>query len=98
MAKLDSVHTYSLPELIDLAESSSPEGGIAWAQAKAAMERAGVARASYLPVVAFAAQGSDGRAIVPFPEPIAPRGYVTVEQPIAAAQLEVHASMLRKRR
>jgi outer membrane protein TolC len=94
LQKLDPSHMYSLPELIDLAESDSPEGRIAWAQAKARMEQAGVARASYLPIVAFAAQGSDLRAIVPFPKPIAPRGYVTVEEPIFNAQLELEYTLL----
>lgn len=85
---------YTLPELIDLAESNSPEGRIAWARAKASLEQAGIARASYLPVLAFAAQGSDARAIVPFPKPLAPRGYVTVEQPVAAAQMELEYTLL----
>ena len=92
--KLDPGHTYTLPELIDLAESNSPEGRVAWAGAKASLERAGIARASYLPIVAFAAQGSDVRAIVPFPKPLAPRGYVTIEQPIARAQLELQYTLM----
>lgn len=92
--ELDHTKTYSLPELIDLAESNSPEGRIAWARAKASLEQAGVARAAYLPVLAFAAQGSDARVIVPFPKPIAPRGYVTVEQPLAAAQMQMEYTLL----
>ncbi|HEY9137247.1 MAG TPA: TolC family protein [Terriglobus sp.] len=92
--ELDHSKTYSLPELIDLAEGNSPEGRIAWARAKASLEQAGVARAAYLPVLAFAAQGSDVRAIVPFPKPIAPRGYVTVEQPIANAQMQLEYTLL----
>ncbi|MEZ2346929.1 TolC family protein [Terriglobus sp. RCC_193] len=87
-------HIYTLPELIDLAESNSPEGRIAWTRAKMSLEQAGIARASYLPVLAFAAQGSDVRAIVPFPKPLAPRGYVTVEQPVAAAQMELEYTLL----
>src|SRR5258708_31238467 len=35
--KLDS-HTYTLAELIDIAETANPEGRIAWAEAKAALE------------------------------------------------------------
>ncbi|SNS72784.1 Outer membrane protein TolC [Granulicella rosea] len=85
---------YTLPELIDIAEMASPEGRIAWAHAKRAMEEAGVARALYLPVLSFEAQGSDLRAIVPFPKPIAPRGYVTVEEPTAAIQLQLEYSVV----
>lgn len=94
LTPLAPAHTYTLPELIDIAESNSPEGRVAWSQAKLSMERAGVARAAYLPVIAFAAQASDVRAIVPFPKPLAPRGYVTVEQPIANAQLELDYTLL----
>lgn len=90
---LDPAHRYTLPELIDVAESNSPEGRVAWARAKISLEQAGVARAAYLPLVAFAAQGSDARVIVPFPKPIAPRGYVTVEQPVASAQLELQYTL-----
>ncbi|WP_263411449.1 TolC family protein [Terriglobus tenax] len=92
--KLDATHTYELAELIDIAESASPEARIAWAQAKRAMEEAGVQRAQYLPLLGFAVQGSDARVITPFPKPLAPRGYVTVELPTALAQLELQYSLL----
>ncbi len=91
---LASEHTYSLPELIDIAESASPEGRIAWNAAKQSLERAGIARALYLPLLTFTAQGSDLREIFPFPKPIAPRGYVTVEEPLAFAQFQLEYSLL----
>jgi outer membrane protein len=91
---LDIHHIYTLPELIDIAEMASPEGRIAWATAKRAMERTGIDHALYLPILTFVAQGSDARFIVPFPEPIAPIGYVTVEEPIAAAQLQFEYDLL----
>ncbi|MDE1174985.1 MAG: TolC family protein [Edaphobacter sp.] len=91
---LDESHRYTLPELIDIAESSSPEGRIAWTEAKRALEKTSISRAEYLPLLTLAAQGSDLRAIVPFPKPIAPRGYVTVEEPQVVAQLELRYSLL----
>ncbi|MCU1322592.1 MAG: outer membrane protein TolC [Acidobacteriaceae bacterium] len=91
---LDPTHLYNLAELIDVAESASPEGRVAWTTAKRSLERAGIDRARYLPLLTFIAQGSDVRAIVPFPKPIAPRGYVTVEQPIAQAQLALEYKLL----
>jgi outer membrane protein len=91
---LDPKHTYTLAELIDIAEMASPEGRIAWATAKRSLERTGIDRALYLPILSFAAQGSDSRFIVPFPEPIAPRGYVTVGEPIASAQFELEYDLL----
>lgn len=92
--KLDTSHTYTLPELIDIAEQASPETRISWAGAKRALEKVGVERAQYMPLLAFAAQGSDLRAIVPFPKPLAPRGYVTVEEPIATGQMELQYTVL----
>ena len=91
---LDPHHIYTLPELIDIAETASPEGRIAWATAKHSLETTGIDRALYLPILTFAAQGSDDRFIFPFPEPIAPRGYVTVSEPIAYAQLQFEYSLL----
>jgi outer membrane protein TolC len=92
--KLDRDHPYPLTELIDIAESASPEGRIAWTEAKHSLEKTGVSRAEYLPLLTLVAQGSDVRTIVPFPKPLAPRGYVTVEIPTALAQLELQYSLL----
>jgi outer membrane protein len=92
--RLDSRKVYALPDLIDIAENASPQGRIAWTEAKRALERAGVERALYLPLLTFAMQGSDTRVIVPFPKPIAPRGYVIVEEPLAQAQLELQYTLL----
>jgi outer membrane protein TolC len=91
---IDLKHTYTLPELIDIAESASPEGRIAWATAKRSLEQAGIDRALYLPILSFVAQGSNDRVIVPFPAPIAPRGYVTVGEQIAAEQMELEYDLL----
>jgi outer membrane protein len=92
--KLDPQHTYTLPELIDITEMASPEGRIAWATAKQALERTGIDRALYLPLLSLAGQGGDSRFLVPFTKPIAPRGYVTVEEPIVVAQLEMEYALL----
>ncbi|WP_263355205.1 TolC family protein [Acidicapsa acidisoli] len=91
---IDPKHIYTLPELIDIAEMASPEGRIAWTNAKRSLEQAGIDRALYLPILSFVAQGSDARFIVPFPAPIAPRGYVTVGEQIAAEQLELEYDLL----
>jgi outer membrane protein TolC len=91
---IDPRRTYTLPELIDIAETANPEGRIAWAVAKGSLERTSIDRALYLPILTLVAQGSDARSIVPFPEPIAPRGYVTVEVPAAVAQLQLEYDLL----
>ncbi|MGO4327118.1 TolC family protein [Cupriavidus sp. 2TAF22] len=54
---LDPAHAYSLPELIDMAESANPLTRIAWNDARNAALAAGIAKASYLPHISAAAMG-----------------------------------------
>jgi outer membrane protein TolC len=49
---IDAGQVYSLPELIDIAESRNPETRIAWEQARQAALAVGLARAEYLPTIA----------------------------------------------
>src|SRR6266853_5872183 len=51
----DQEKTYSLPELIDLAESHNPETRVAWERARAQAAAWGVARSELYPTVAAAA-------------------------------------------
>src|SRR5258707_11362143 len=53
--ELDPGKTYSLPELIDLAESHNPETRVAWERARAQAAAWGVARSELYPIVAAAA-------------------------------------------
>jgi len=91
---IDQDKIYTLPELTDIAEMASPEARIAWASAKRSLEEAAADRATYLPILTLAVQGSDIRFIDPFPKPSAPRGYVTVEEPTALGQLQMEYSLL----
>src|SRR5882757_2649541 len=52
---LDPAKNYSLPELIDLAESHNPETRVAWERARAQAAAWGVARSELYPTVAAAA-------------------------------------------
>jgi outer membrane protein len=54
---LDPEHAYTLPELIDIAQSSHPETRIAWDQARHAALAAGIAASTYLPQVSAAVIG-----------------------------------------
>ncbi|MBV8159189.1 MAG: TolC family protein [Dyella sp.] len=56
-AALDPAHAYTLPELIDLAESANPLTRIAWNDARNAALAAGIAKSSYLPQISAAALG-----------------------------------------
>jgi outer membrane protein TolC len=87
---LDAAHTYSLAELVDLAERNNPLTRIAWEHARQRAEELGIARSSYFPVLAGQAAFADQRSINPFPKPAAPRGYTMVEVPavVPAVTLE----------
>ncbi len=87
VAPLDAAHTYSLAELIDLAERNNPRTRIAWERARQRADELGIARSSYYPVLAGEAAFGDERTILPFPKPLAPRGYVMVELPAVVPQL-----------
>ena len=50
--KIDPEKVYTLPELIDLAESHNPETRTAWERARMRADEVGVARAAYYPTLA----------------------------------------------
>ena len=59
---IDPTKIYSLPELIDLAESSNPETRIAWNDARKVALAAGIAESTYLPQIAATAIGGYQRS------------------------------------
>jgi outer membrane protein len=60
------VKTYSLAELIDIAESNNPETRVAWERARAKAASLGVARSELYPTLAAAALSETGRSEVLF--------------------------------
>lgn len=62
---IDAAKIYSLPDLIDLAQSSNPSTRIAWDDARKAALAAGIAESAYVPRITASAiggyQGSNGR-------------------------------------
>jgi outer membrane protein len=52
---LDPTHTYSLAELIDLAQINNPETRVAWEHARQAALAVGIVKALYLPVLSATA-------------------------------------------
>src|SRR5260370_36351116 len=75
VAKLDPAHPYTLAELIDIAEHNNPRTRIVWERAKQEADELGIAKSAYYPVLAGLAAFSHTRIAVPFPKPLAPRGY-----------------------
>jgi outer membrane protein TolC len=86
---VDPQKTYSLEELIDIAESNNTRTRVAWEQAKQAAERVGIAKSEYYPRLAGTALLGNQKFINPFPKPLAPQGYTMVENPIADAGLSL---------
>ncbi len=84
---LDATHSYSLAELIDIAEHNNPHTRVVWERAKQKADQLGIARSAYFPVLAGVAAFGDQRIINPFPKPLAPRGYVMVEIPAVVPEV-----------
>jgi outer membrane protein len=86
-AILDPGHTYSLAELIDVAEHHNPSTRTIWERAKQKARELGIAKSAYYPELEGLAVFGDERLINPFPEPLAPRGYVMVEIPVVKPEI-----------
>jgi outer membrane protein len=63
---IDPTKTYSLAELVDLAEAQNPETRVAWERARAQAAALGVARSELYPTVAAAALSETDRSNVLF--------------------------------
>jgi outer membrane protein TolC len=59
LPQIDPSRAYTLPELIDIAESDNPLTRIAWDDARKAALAAGIAQSSYLPNITAVAVGAD---------------------------------------
>ena len=57
-ADLDKTHPYSLPELIDIAQTHNPATRVAWENARTAALAAGIAKATYLPNLSASVVGA----------------------------------------
>ena len=68
VTQLDAAHTYSLAELIDLAERNNPQTRIAWERARQSAEELGIAKSSYYPVLAGQAAFADRADYGPLPQ------------------------------
>jgi outer membrane protein len=89
VASLDPQHSYSVSELIDIAEHNNPRTRIAWERAKQRASELGVAKSAYFPLLVFKAIGGDQRTISPFPKALEPQGTNMVEIPIVQPELSL---------
>src|SRR5215831_16173310 len=58
---------YTLPDLIDIAESANPDTRIGWERARQAALAVGIAKAEYLPVISALALGGFRHTSLPVP-------------------------------
>jgi outer membrane protein TolC len=74
---LDSKRSYSLAELIDLAQRNNPQTRQAWEQARQAALEVGLVESAYLPQLSAEAIGGFQRTPLPIPASLVPQGYFT---------------------
>ena len=87
VTSLDPKHSYSLAELIDIAEHNNPDTRIVWERAKQRADQLGIERSAYYPVLAGVATFAAERTIVPLPKALVPAGYVTTEVPLVQPEV-----------
>ncbi len=86
-ASIDPSHSYSLAELIDIAEHNNPRTRIAWEHAKQKADQLGIERSAYYPILAGVATFAEEQILEPFPKPLAPLGYITVQSPLVQPEI-----------
>jgi len=87
-------HSYSLAELIDIAERRNQTTRIAWEQARQAAIGVGIAQAAYLPVLTASAIGGYQHVALPFPSDLVSRGYITANVQEFIPQLAISYLLL----
>jgi outer membrane protein len=78
-AEIDPAHPYTLPELIDLAQTRNQGTRVAWEQARQAAIAVGISQSTLLPELTIDALGGYSHQALPFPKTLAPRGYITTD-------------------
>jgi outer membrane protein len=86
-ASIDPSHSYTLAELIDIAEHNNPRTRVAWEHAKQKADQLGIERSAYYPILAGVATFAGQRLIEPFPKPLAPLGYILVQSPLVQPEV-----------
>lgn len=94
LATIDPQRVYSLAELIDIGERNNPSARISWERAKQRAKALGIEKSEYYPLLAGTALFADQRAIDPFPEPFAPRGYIMYELPLVEPEIQLQYLLL----
>ena len=97
VTSIDTTHSYSLAELIDIAEHNNPGTRVAWERAKQRADQLGIERSAYYPVLAGVATFAAFRTIVPVPKALVPAGYVTADVPLVQPEVTLAICSVRFR-
>jgi len=93
-ADIDPNHSYSLVELIDIAQRRNPATRVAWEQARQAAINVGIARAAYLPALTASAVAGWEHFVTPFPSNLVPQGFIIFNAQEFIPQLAVNYLLL----
>src|SRR5215467_15355742 len=93
-ADIDPNHSFSLVELIDIAQRRNPATRVAWEQARQAAINVGIASAAYLPALTASAVAGIEHAVFPFPSNLVPQGFITANAQEVFPQLTVNYLLL----
>ena len=93
-ADIDLNHSYSLVELIDIAQRRNPATRVAWEQARQAAINVGIARAAYLPALTASAVAGWEHFVLPFPSNLVPQGFIIFNAQEFIPQLAVNYLLL----
>jgi outer membrane protein TolC len=93
-ADIDPNHSYSLVELIDIAQRRNPTTRVAWEQARQAAINVGIARAAYLPALTASAVTGWEHFATPFPSNLVPQGFIVFNAQEVIPQLAVNYLLL----
>jgi outer membrane protein TolC len=77
--RTDPAHSYTLPELIDLAQRNNPATRIAWERARQAAHSVGLVESTYLPQLSAMALGGVQTMALPIPKTLDAKGYFTTD-------------------
>ena len=87
---IDPEKSYSLVELIDVAESVNPETRIAWEGARQAAIKIGLVESEYFPILTLSALGGYQRAPIPVSQSLASSGFYRVDYDQFFPTLNLH--------
>lgn len=92
--EIDPDDTYTLTELIDLAQRTNKQTRVAWEAARQAAIAVGISRAAYLPELTATVLAGYQHVASPFPSSLVAKGYITADAEEAFPELAMRYLLL----